>query len=555
MQGTYDVVVIGGGANGTGLARDLALRGVKVALFDKGDFARGASGASSGMIHGGPRYLLDDVETTRHACTDSGFIQNIAPHLCFRIPFLMPIAKDNAFGPLGVLLHDVFFDVYDRYTPLKNGVPHARVTPAQMQAIEPGLAGDYLGGVTLDEWGIDVGRLCLANALDAEAHGAHIATYTEVVGIEQAEDGSIIGVRVRGPQDQAPRLVRAQAVVNCAGPWADAMVKLPNSKERLGPPAPAAAARLRPGKGVHLIYEKRLSNFAIIAQAKDGRQVFVMPYMNETWVGTTDDDYYGDLDDLWATADEVAYLREAGEAMLPALKAQRMIGTRVGVRNTMYGWGVNEDALSRRYEVIDHHEEGVRGFYSLLGGKLASFRVQAEDAANAVCRQLGVTAGCQTHKLPLPGGARAADVAALSHQYGVSPIVVRRLAARHGCRAEEVLALCREVPDGLRVLDPAEPTLLGEVVWCIRNEHVVHLGDLMMRCRLAMGADMGGAAAVQAAQLFAEHHRLNVAQERAELMDLLRRRWRSARPVLEGSQLAQTELWMQQFAGLWQVPQ
>src|SRR5262249_10170097 len=155
-----DVVIIGGGSNGTGLARDLAKRGLRVALFEKGDFARGATGASSGMIHGGPRYLLNDIETTRHSCEDSGYIQKLAPHIPFRLPFLNPVLRQNSFGRAGVLLHDVYFDVYDRFAPLKNGIPHARLTVDEMLAIEPGLRGDFLGGVTLDEWGIDPGRLC-----------------------------------------------------------------------------------------------------------------------------------------------------------------------------------------------------------------------------------------------------------------------------------------------------------------------------------------------------------------------------------------------------------
>jgi glycerol-3-phosphate dehydrogenase len=544
-----DVVIIGGGANGTGLARDLALRGVNVLLCEKGDLGRGASGASSGMIHGGPRYLLDDVETTRHSCTDSGYIQAIAPHLCFRIPFLMPIPKENPFGKLGLLLHDVFFDVYDRFTPLKNGIPHARLSAQEMQATEPGLAGDYMGGVTLDEWGIDVGRLCLLNALDAEAHGAHIATYTTVTAIHRETDGRIAGVRIRHEGQGTDVTIRAAAVVNCAGPWAEAMAKLPQTQD-----GKKQQAMLRPGKGVHLIYEKRLSNFAIITSAKDGRQIFVMPYLNETWIGTTDDDYYGDLDDLWATEDEVQYLKEAGEAILPGLKDQRLIGTRVGVRNTIHGWGQLEDSLSRRYEIVDHVKDGAPGFYSLVGGKLASFRVQAQEMADAVCRQLGVTATCTTQSRPLPGGANLPTPEELCRTYKIDPIAARRLIARHGSLAHKVLELGSQTPGGLAVLDPAEPTLACEVRWAVRHEKVLHLGDLMTRCRLAMGADMGMVGGRAAAHIFAEERGCDVQTERAELMDLLGRRWRSARPILAGPQLAQMELFMEQFSGNWQLP-
>jgi glycerol-3-phosphate dehydrogenase len=539
----YDVAIIGGGCNGTGLARDLAKRGLKVVLCEKGDLARGATGASSGMIHGGPRYLLYDVETTRHSCVDSGYIQRIVPHLLFRVPFLMPVFRDNPFGPLGLLLHDVYFDVYDRFSALKNGIPHARLTPEQVRALEPGLRGDFLGAVTLDEWGIDPGRLCVLGARDAAMHGASIRTYTEVVGLLRGPQAEVVGVQVRQVGSSTVQPIRARAVANCAGPWAEQLAR-----------DQAKGVRLRPGKGVHLIYEKRLTNFAIATEAVDGRQMFMMPYQNETWVGTTDDDYYGDLDDLTATQDEVAYLQEAAHRLVPDLAQQRLIGTRVGVRNTIHGWGKSEDALSRGYAIVDHRTSGAPGFFSLTGGKLASYRIQAEQAADALCRFLGHAATCTTHLHPLPGGQNKPDEQALAREFGVSVLAARRLVGRHGGLAPEVLRVGRDMPTGFDLVDPAEPLLECELRYCIRHEFVHTLADLMMRCRLAMGADMGLRGGLRAAQIFAEERQLSVPDERAALMQLLQRRWRSARPVLTGQQLAQAEALMAQYTGLWQLP-
>ena len=535
------VVIIGGGCNGTGLARDLAKRGVQVDLFEKGDLGRGATGASSGMIHGGPRYLLNDVDTTRHSCQDSGYIQKIVPHLLFRVPFLYPIARDNAFGRLAPRLFDAYFDVYDRFVPLKNGLPHARLSAADLGRLEPGLVGDFLGGITLDEWGIDAGRLCLLNALDAQAHGARIHPYTEVTSITSGADRTVCAVKVRPAGGGPSRVLPTQMVVNCGGPWAERLAGLGHQE----------GVRIRPGKGVHIIYEKRLTNFAIVTQAVDGREIFIMPYQNETWIGTTDDDFYGDLDDLTATGDEIAYLQEALVRLLPDLGAQRLIGTRVGVRNTIHGWGVTEDALSRRYDIIDHQSRGLTGFYSLTGGKLASYRIQAEEASDAVCRRLGINTPCRTHLDPLPGGDARPDEGELAAHYGIAQVAARRLIYRHGSLAPEVLELAREDPAGLDVLDAAEPTLACEVRYAVRHELVHRLGDLMMRCRVAMGPDMGTGAALRCAQIFAEEKGLDAAGEREALMDLLSRRWRSARPVLWGAQLAQAEAMMGQFTGLW----
>ena len=535
------VVIIGGGCNGTGLARDLAKRGLPVILFEKGDLGRGATGASSGMIHGGPRYLLNDTETTRHSCEDSGYIQKIVPHLLFRVPFLVPVPRKNVFGPIGPMLYDAYFDVYDRFTPLKNGLPHARLSAADIHALEPGMVGDFIGGVTLDEWGIDAGRLCLLNALDAEAHGAKVQPYTEVVGIGLKEGGQVASVQVRPAGGGEVREVACRAVVNCGGPWAQKLAGLSQQE----------GVRLRPGKGVHIIYEKRLTNFAILTQAVDGREIFIMPYQNETWIGTTDDDFYGDLDDLTATYDEVAYLQEALVRLLPALADQRLIGTRVGVRNTIYGWGVTEDALSRRYDIIDHTQHGRPGFISLAGGKLASYRIQAQEAADLVCRLLGHQAACKTHLHALPGGASRPDPEELAKAFGIEPLAATRMVYRHGEGATTILEQGRESPTGLCVVDAAEPVLECEVRHCLRHEHVTRLGDLMMRCRVAMGADMGMGAGLRCAQIMAEERGLSVADERAQLMDLMSRRWRSARPVLWGQQLVQAELLMSQYTGLW----
>ena len=538
-----DVLIIGGGANGTGLARDLAKRGVRVILCEKGDFARGATGSSSGMIHGGLRYLLNDVETTKHSCEDSGYIQKIVPHLLFRIPFLIPITDDAQYGRLATVLHDVYLTVYDRYAGLKNGLPHARLTVDEMLAIEPGLRGSFRGGVTTDEWGIDCGRLCLLNAADAAAHGAEIRTYTEVVGIVRDDDGAVVGARLREADQVEVTEVRARVVVNCGGPWA----------ERIAGQA-GGGVRLRPGKGVHLIYEKRLTNFAVIAQAVDGRQVFMMPYQNETWIGTTDDDYYGDLDDLWATQDEIRYLQEAIERLLPGIEHQRLIGTRVGVRNTLFGWGAHEDDLSRGYQIVSHEPLGAPGLVSLVGGKLASFRIQAEEAADAVAARLGVHARCETHLHALPGGDSMPDEAELARVYGIDRLAARRIIYRHGSLAARVLDVGRESATGFHAVCACEPTLEAEVRYCIRHEHVARLGDLMTRCRIGVGPCQGLHCGLRAAQLFAEERGLDATDEREALMDLLTRRWRTARPVLTGSQLAQAELLMTQYTGLWQLP-
>ena len=159
--------------NGTGLARDLSLRGLRVILLERNDLAFGASGNSSGMIHGGPRYLTTHPAVTRSSCVDSGYIQTIAPHMIFRTPFVMPVYGHGPVAKVRFDAYDAFFALYDDYQPLKRGKPHTRLTPAETLALVPGLReSDLYGAVTFDEWGIDGNRLCVANAIDAVEHGA-----------------------------------------------------------------------------------------------------------------------------------------------------------------------------------------------------------------------------------------------------------------------------------------------------------------------------------------------------------------------------------------------
>lgn len=406
----YDVIVIGGGVNGTGVARDAALRGLRVALFERNDIAFGASGNSSGMIHGGPRYLTMNPDVTYTSCLDSGYIQRIAPHLLFRAPFILPVTR-HAASKTELDLLDAFFDVYDRYQPLKRGKPHTRLDGEELRRLEPGLRGDFEGGVTFDEWGIDGVRLCVANAQDAAEHGADVFVPHTVTGLLRGEDGSVRGVSHVDRRSGRSGRATARRVVNATGAWGPLTAELAL--------LPTGAVRLRPGKGVHLYFDRRLSNYAIMVKAIDGRRVFIEPWQNTSVIGTTDDDYYGDLDQVYATTDEAAYLLEAIARVFPIVNQARLIGTWSGVRPTLYEWGKAEDALSREHEIVDHARHGAAGLYSMLGGKLASYRLFAEEMTDLLCRQLSLEVRSSTMHRVLPGGDETLAPKALASDAGI----------------------------------------------------------------------------------------------------------------------------------------
>ncbi len=526
-----DLIVIGGGVNGAGIARDAAMRGLKVALFEQHDLGGGTSGASSGMIHGGVRYLEKDRDVTRKSCEDSGYIQAIAPHLLFRIPFIWPVLE---WTPGARRMHElayVYFQAYDQFQPLKRGKRAAKLTREELRRIEPGVHPDAIGGVSTDEWAINVFRLCALNALDARAHGAEIHLRHKVESFLRDDAGRVLGVRVRDLRSGHARDVRAKLTFNATGPWAGRVAKLAG-----------AEVKLRPGKGIHLVYDRRLVNYALIATAVDGRQVFLEPYGQETWIGTTDDDYYGDPADVQATFDEVSYLIEAVETVFPRIRDYRLVRAFAGVRPTLFRYGPHEDDLSRAHEVFDHTGEGAPGLMSMGGGKLAAYRVMSEHATDEVCARLGNSKACRTHSSPLPGGEetpRAEDVAKAAD---IAPYAAARLIHRQGARARQVVERIRRNPRERRVLCACEPVTEAEARFAIENEWVHTLEDLRRRTSCGGGPCQGARCARQAAWLLAGYQGGGPALAEEHLSRFLTARWREQAPVLPHGSAPQLEL-------------
>ncbi len=520
-----DVLILGGGVNGTGLARDLALRGVRVILVERNDLAFGASGNSSGMIHGGARYLTTHPSVTRTSCIDSGYIQRIAPHMIFRIPFLVPVYGSGAKAQMWLDAYDAFFSVYDDFQPLKRGRRHTRLTPEESGRAVPGLnTGRLWGSVTLDEWGINGARLCNANALDAREHGATVLVHTTAEEV-LVENGAVVGARVRDTLTGVAATYTARVVVNATGAWGPITAALAGIAGRV---------KVRPGKGVHLVLDRPVTDVGVMCNAIDGRQIFIEPWGNTCLIGTTDDDTYGDLDDLDVTSDEVRYLLEGIETVLPRVREARVVGTTVAARPTLYAFGPTEDALSREHEVLDHAVDGARGLYSLIGGKLASYRLFAEEAADVVARRLDVSGRCSTHNTPLPGGDRVPTAESLAARFGITTYAAARLIGRHGSRAEAL------VGDGGKrgtvTVCTSEPVLACEVRYAVKVEGARTLRDVARRTNLANGPCGGAECAFAAAVIAGELLGWSAAETRAQAADLILARRRSRLPAIGASQ-------------------
>src|SRR5262245_3635436 len=525
----YDLAVVGGGINGTGIARDAVRRGLKVVLFERDDWGAGTTGGSTRMVHGGLRYLLYDVPTTRHSSEDAGRIRRIAPHVTWRIPFLWPLFPGKRFTTEAT---EAFLSAYDPYARRKGGLQHARLSAEEARALEPGLASDVSGALTLDEWGCDVFRLAALNALDARECGADLHTHVEVVEL-LLSGRNVRGVRVRDRFDGQVKPVEARLVVNAAGPWAG------NVAEMAG-----ARVKMRPGKGVHVTFERRIGNYGLILEGVDGRVMFLVPHGAETIVGTTDTDYYGDPAhaDLDIHRDEVAYVIEAAARALPQARQWRPVRAWAGVRNTLFEWGVASDELSRRHEVLDHESrDGLPGLLSIVGGKLASYRSQSEEVVDIVLRKLGREhVPSTTGVAPLPGAEAEPDFSMLSQAIPLPAAMLERVWRRLGSRMRDVFADAG--PAELAPVCRSEGVTAAELRYAVRVEQCRTLEDVRRHTHLGAGPCDGVDCAVPAAHLLAELLDWSTERVRAELRSFYDERWSARRPVLSGRTLAQEEL-------------
>ncbi len=527
----HDVCVIGGGVTGAGIARDLSLRGLSVLLLEKGDWGGGTSGASSWMIHGGPRYLEFDWDTTRTSTRDAGHIVSIARNLVYRVVFLIPVLPHDRNN---IERMETAMEVYDRFQPLKKAHPHRRLTPSEALQAEPGLTPDLIGAVTMEEWGVDPHRLVFANVEDAVAHGARALNHTRVTDLVR-DGGKVIGVRYRGP-DGASSEARARVVVNATGPWS------PQVSGMAGVPV-----ELRPAKGIHIIYPHRISNFSISAESIDGRDLLMVSHSGFTLLGTTDDDFYGDLDSVDVLQDEVDYLLQGIERVFPTIRLYRPVRTTTGVRPTLYKWRRYEDELSRRYEVIDHATQGVEGFVTIAGGKLSMYRLMAEQTSDAVCRKLGHQAPCTTATRPLPGNESDVEPPAeLARRCGIPALAAVKLQTRHGSNAGKVL---EEGGTG-RLLCRCEPITEAELLFSARHEQVRSLADAFRRVGLAGGPCAGAACVMRAGEVIGRELGWSASQRFDAVREFVQGSWLGRAPVLGHAGWAQEEMAQGAMRGL-----
>ncbi len=539
-QEIYDLIVIGGGINGAGVLRDAAMRGYRVILLEKEDISSGATGACSGMIHGGLRYLLNDRLVTKMSCIDSGYIQKIARHMIFRIPFVMPVLKSDPFPRIFLELAEVYFSAYDRYQPYKNGLKHSRLDKKTLKEIIPLITDDAIGAVTTDEWGIDPFRLSIENIKSAISYGAEIRLGVEV--IDFIKDGNVIkGVIALNKNTGKREEYQSKIVANLTGAWSDKLTK--NISK---------ANKVRPSRGVHIIFDRRYLNFAVIAKAVDGREIFLCPHQNGMILGTTDDDYYGDLDKPYATLDDVEYIYEAMERVIPDIRRFRAIRTMTGVRPTIYEYNKYEDDLTRDHKIIDHKKtDNIEGLVSMIGGKLAAYRLMSEEFVDVIDRKFGKKNISRTMTEPLLGEKEPYSIEEYSREYNISRDIIARLIYRYGCQAKEILKKTKEDPIMGEIVCQCEGVIRAEIEYAIDNEWAKELMHIRRRTRLGTGPCQGMRCSYRAAQILAKKLGLPLKSAKDIALEFLKRRWGGRRFIMNTSQIKSEELSFRNMIDIW----
>ncbi len=485
----YDLLVIGGGIVGAGTAWDASLRGLSTVLVEMGDFGSGTSGKSSRLIHGGLRYLkMLDIKLVKESLTERHNLMQMIPHLARPVQFIVPVFKGQGESRrvmnLGLWAYDTLAG--------KKGLPtHQSLSREELLALEPSLTDQELeGGLIYYDCMTDDARLTLETVKAAARAGAAAVNYTEVKGLEI--DGQGVTARVIDHLNGGELTIRAKAAVNAAGVWSDRVRASADEESR-----PA----IRPAKGVHIVFPRRLKpiEHVVILKAEDGRPLFAVPLGDSVYVGTTDTDYKGDLNEVHAERSEVEYLLDAVNSSFsgPPLTIGEVTSTWAGLRPL-----VSEDKSGDTAAVSREHEIDLEKgrLLTVRGGKLTTFRLMAAQAVDMVMEVLGEKDAPPSVTPSMRICESKPDVGRIGED--LPPKAAARIREKYGPQAEAITILARG-PLLRQMIDETAGVMAAEVFWAVEAEMAATLNDLMTR-RLGLTyltPDRGLEAAPKAARL------------------------------------------------------
>jgi glycerol-3-phosphate dehydrogenase len=469
---SFDLLVIGGGITGAGIAREAALSGLRVALVERADFASGTSSRSTKLIHGGLRYLRNyEFRLVHESVVERQRMLRMAPHLVHPLRFVFPVYRSD---PDSLWKLKLGLMVYDAFAGPSNKIRHRMYAAQRLLELEPLLRPDGLvGGGLYTDSATDDARVVIEVVQSAVEHGVAAANYVDVEALLEDGRGQVAGGRVRDRLSGAPFEIRAQRVLSAVGPWADHVRQLEE---------PGARPLLRLTKGVHLTFPRsRLPvSHAVTIRADDGRIMFAVPSYAYMYVGTTDTDYTGDPAAVGVDGEDASYILRAVRLNFPATSVgpEDVVGAWSGLRPLIASDASHPSAASRDYKVL----YGPKGMVSIAGGKLTAFRAMASHIVDEL---FPATRGSQRRVLsmaPLPGAPRQPPapelIAHLAREIGEPAEEIERVVNRYGRAFGEVL---RDYDAHAVEVGPARAWRLAQVRRAVQAEMAVHLEDVLSR--------------------------------------------------------------------------
>lgn len=518
MEKTYDIIIIGGGATGAGIARDCSLRGVRSLLLERSDISTGATGRNHGLLHSGARYAVTDHESAVECIRENMILRKIAAHCVEETDGLFISLPED-----GLEYQSVFVEACR-----KAGIRADIIDPAEARRLEPSVNPALVGAVRVPDGAVDPFRLTSSNILDAKAHGAEIRTYTEVRELLREQD-RIVGVKAYDHRAHCDVTFRAQVVINAGGIWGHGIAA-----------KAGITVNMLPAKGALLIFGHRVNNMVLNRCRKPADADILVPGDTISLIGTTSSKIpYDQIDNMIITPDEVDILLREGEKLAPQLAQTRILRAYAGVRPLVAS---DDDpsgrTVSRGIVLLDHAKrDGMEGFITITGGKLMTYRLMAEWATDLVCKKLGIDAVCRTAEIPLPGSTESREE--VDRKLRNKPLAQRRSTiARHG-------ALATKIGDGDSIRNSlvceCEEVSIGEVEYALENLSVNNLVDLRRRTRIGMGTCQGELCACRAAGIMGRRDPICARRAKADLVHFLNERWKGMEPIAWGDTLRESE--------------
>jgi len=527
MTKQADVIIIGGGATGAGVARDCALRGIKALLLERGDIATGATGRNHGLLHSGARYAVTDRESAEECIKENMILRRIASHCVEETDGLFLSLPED-----GLEFQAKFIEACRAA-----GIRADAIDPKEALRLEPSANPAMIGAVRVPDGAVDPFRLTMANLIDAKAHGAEVLTYHKVTELIREQD-RIVGVKAIDCRSGEKKEFRAAIVVNAGGIWGHDLAAMAG-----------VTVKMLPAKGSLLIFGHRVNNIVLNRCRKPADADILVPGDTISLIGTTSSKVPVDeVDNMYVTADEVDLLLREGTKLAPSLAHTRILRAYAGVRPLVAS---DDDpsgrSVSRGIVVLDHAtRDGLEGFITITGGKLMTYRLMAEWTVDLICKKLNINKKCTTAECKLPGSREKESK--ISKRLHSVPVAQRESAInRHGEMAERL-----DVGDAAArsLVCECEEVSVGEVKYALNELDVHNLVDLRRRTRVGMGTCQGELCACRAAGIMAEAGKYCSHQAKQDLVSFLNERWKGMAPVAWGDTLRESEFTMWLYDGV-----